>query len=82
MQSPRQYGYSFHHWTAYWLGQQLEKELNITVSDRHINRLLKTMGLSLRQQKADLTEQAPQSKIAIQDLSAHLTNDNLFSSMH
>jgi transposase len=84
MQSPRQHGYSFHHWTAYWLSQQLEKELNIKVSDRHINRLLKTMGLSLRQQKADLTQQAPQSKIAIQDLSAHLhlTNDNFFSSMH
>jgi transposase len=47
-QSPREYGYSFQRWTAQWLGKHLEKELDIKVSDCHINRLLKQMGLSTR----------------------------------
>lgn len=46
--SPRDYGYAFQRWTAYWLSKHLAKELGITVSDRHINRLLKSMGLSTR----------------------------------
>jgi transposase len=48
--SPREYGYSFQRWTAQWLGKHLEKELDIKVSDCHINRLLKQMGLSTRSQ--------------------------------
>jgi transposase len=44
--SPRKYGYSFQRWTAQWLGKELAKELGIKVSDCHINRLLKKMGLS------------------------------------
>ncbi|MEG3919228.1 helix-turn-helix domain-containing protein [Microcoleus sp. POL10_C6] len=47
--SPREYGYSFQRWTAQWLGKHLAKELGIKVSDCHINRLLKEMGLSTRQ---------------------------------
>jgi transposase len=47
-QSPREYGYSFQRWTAGWLGKHLEEELHIKVSDCHINRLLKQMGLSTR----------------------------------
>ncbi|MBH8553542.1 helix-turn-helix domain-containing protein [Nostocaceae cyanobacterium CENA357] len=44
--SPRDYGYSFKRWTASWLQKHLAKELGIEVSDRHIKRLLKIMGLS------------------------------------
>lgn len=47
--SPREYGYSFGRWTAQCLSKHLAKELGIEVSDRHINRLLKEMGLSTRQ---------------------------------
>jgi transposase len=48
--SPKTYGYAFSQWTAQWLRKHLAKELGIEVSDRHINRLLKQMGLSTRNQ--------------------------------
>lgn len=49
--SPRDYGYPFQRWTAQWLGKHLAKELGIQVSNNHITRLLKSMGLSTRQTK-------------------------------
>jgi transposase len=49
-QSPRQLGYPFQRWTANWLRRHLEQETGTVVSDRHINRLLKQMGLSTRSQ--------------------------------
>ncbi len=45
---PRQFGYPFRRWTARWLNQHLSQETGVSVSDRHINRLLKQMGLSTR----------------------------------
>jgi transposase len=47
--SPRDYGYPFQRWTAQWLKRHLAQETGVEVSDRHINRLLKQMGLSTRQ---------------------------------
>ncbi|MEA5578140.1 helix-turn-helix domain-containing protein [Anabaena sp. UHCC 0451] len=46
--SPREYGYAFGYWTAQWLSKHLANELGIEISDRHINRLLKQMGLSTK----------------------------------
>ncbi len=46
--SPRDYGYVFHRWTAQWLSKHLANELGIRISPCHINRLLKKMGLSTR----------------------------------
>jgi transposase len=46
--SPREYGYAFGYWTAQWLSKHLKQELGIEISDRHINRLLKQMGLSTK----------------------------------
>ncbi len=43
---PREQGYPFQRWTAQWLSKHLAKELGIKISDCHINRLLKQMGLS------------------------------------
>ncbi|MDV3348627.1 helix-turn-helix domain-containing protein [Leptolyngbyaceae cyanobacterium CCMR0082] len=54
--SPRDHGYVFRRWTAGWLSKHLEKEYNIRVSDRHINRLLKQMGLSTRPQSLSKTD--------------------------
>jgi transposase len=54
-QSPKEYGYAFQRWTALWLSKHLAKELGIEVSERHVNRLLKQMGLSTRQ---DLSSQS------------------------
>lgn len=48
--SPRDYGYAFRQWTAQCLSKHLAGELGIQVSDRHINRLLKKMGLSTKPQ--------------------------------
>jgi transposase len=60
--SPRDYGYFFRSWTAEWLSKHLEKEFDIKVSDRHINRLLKKMGLSTRPKDTD-TEKANHSTV-------------------
>ena len=51
--SPRDYGYPLKHWTGQWLSEHLSKELGITISDRHVNRLLKQMGLSTRDKLTD-----------------------------
>ena len=48
--SPRDYGYPFERWTAQWLNKHLAKELGISFSNYHITRLLKSMGLSTRNQ--------------------------------
>ncbi len=72
-QSPREFGYTFHRWTANWLSKHLEKELGIAISDRHINRLLKKMGLSTRYKKSQIqqpeeVEQLRTNRIIISDL--------------
>lgn len=46
--SPKHFGYPFERWTAQWLRKHLLQETGVDVSDRHINRLLKQMGLSTR----------------------------------
>jgi len=56
-QSPRQYGYAFECWTAQWLSKHLAREFGIEISDRHINRLLKQMGLSTKRNHSS-TKQA------------------------
>ncbi|MBD2569025.1 helix-turn-helix domain-containing protein [Anabaena lutea] len=50
--SPREYGYAFGYWTAQWLSKHLANELGIEISDRHINRLLKQMGLSTKRKSS------------------------------
>lgn len=71
--SPREYGYPFERWTAQWLGKHLAKELGIEVSARHINRLLKDMGLSTRMKREKVATDLPKTKksgITIGDLQA------------
>ena len=78
--SPRDHGYSFRRWTANWLGKHLAKEFGIEVSDRHIKRLLKQMGLSTvpkpSNSKQNSTEQTQGSKILISDLKSAVIPDN------
>ncbi|MBG1263346.1 helix-turn-helix domain-containing protein [Nostoc commune] len=81
--SPREHGYSFRRWTANWLGKHLAKEFGIEVSDRHIKRLLKQMGLSTLPKpsnfEANSHEPAKGSKILINDLkSAVIPDDSEF----
>jgi transposase len=78
--SPRDYGYCFRRWTANWLQKHLAKELGIEVSDRHIKRLLKQMGLSTRPKpittQENTIEKVKASKILIGDLKSANTLDN------
>ncbi|MGJ5631511.1 helix-turn-helix domain-containing protein [Nostoc sp. CALU 1950] len=81
--SPRDHGYAFRRWTANWLAKHLAKEFGIEVSDRHIKRLLKQMGLSTLPKpsnyEANSNEQAQGSKILISDLkSAAIPDDTEF----
>ena len=82
-QSPRDFGYAFRRWTAGWLSKHLAKELGIEVSERHVNRLLKQMGLSTRQtskqqeqrsetnNKLQRLEKGKKSNIVIRNLSGN-----------
>jgi transposase len=56
-QSPRDCGYAFTRWTAKWLSKHLAKELNIEIGERHVNRLLKKMGLSTRHNTLETDKQ-------------------------
>ncbi|MEB3180059.1 MAG: helix-turn-helix domain-containing protein [Nostocaceae cyanobacterium] len=73
-QSPRDYGYGFKRWTVTWLRKHLAKELGIEVSDRHLKRILKQMGLSTIPKPtpsiSENTEKNPASKILISDLTS------------
>ena len=51
--SPRDYGYSFHSWTAEWLSKHLAKEFGKKYSTRHVYRLLKKNGVSIKRKKAN-----------------------------
>ena len=69
--SPQVYGYSFQHWTAEWLSKHLETEFSIKLSARHINRLLKKMGLSKRDrcsQNSQNQSDTEEAKIVIRNL--------------
>ena len=69
-QSPKVLGYSFDRWTAHWLRKHLLQESGIAITERHINRLLRQMGLSTRQRlqlhQGKLSRRTP---ISIEDLS-------------
>jgi transposase len=60
--SPRDYGYSFRRWTTNWLQKHLTKEFEVQVSDRHLKRLLKQMGLSTRPKPSNVEDNANQKK--------------------
>ncbi len=80
--SPREYGYPFQRWTAQWLSKHLAKEFGIEVSDRHINRLLKDMGLSTRPRREATekpTESTKNSSITIRDLQSNSEPNFLWS---
>ncbi len=68
--SPRDCGYSFGRWTGQYLSKRLAEEFGIKLSDRHINRLLKDMGLSARSKPAPAGDTTAQggNRLAIGDL--------------
>lgn len=69
--SPSDYGYAFGCWTAQWLSKHLATEFGIEISERHINRLLKQMGLSTKQKRSfakGATNHTKNTRITICDL--------------
>lgn len=69
--SPKDYGYSFNHWSGQCLSKHLAKEFKIEISPRHLNRLLKDMGISLRKSQPNTNTNQPVSTkdgIVIKDL--------------
>ncbi len=75
--SPQKYGYSFKRWTAGWLSKHLAKELGITISDRHVNRLLKQMGLSTRgNPSSSQGKTTKKTTITIEDLNPSLLSQS------
>jgi transposase len=72
--SPSEYGYAFGCWTAQWLSKHLATEFGISISDRHINRLLKQMGLSTKQKRScgkQATDHTKNTSIKICDLQSN-----------
>ena len=81
-QSPRQYGYAFECWTAQWLSKHLAQEFGIEISDRHINRLLKQMGLSTKRDRSSskqATAHTEDTSITICDLQSNCEPSFLWS---
>jgi transposase len=46
--SPKDYGYPFKTWTVSWLGKHIAKEKGIEVSQSHLKRVMRELGLSTR----------------------------------
>lgn len=65
--APKTLGYTFRYWTASRLGKHLAKEFGIEISHRHINRLLKQMGLSNRGKNVQIENKV--NNLVIDDIS-------------
>jgi transposase len=66
--SPKDYGYPFKTWTVSWLGKHIAKEKGIAVSQSHLKRVMRELGLSTRT-VAQQTHSQPRANISIGDLS-------------
>lgn len=75
--SPRDHGYSFRRWTTSWLQKHLAKEFGVEVSDRHLKRLLKQMGLSTKPKPSNVEDNANEKKQRAKILIADLKSANL-----
>jgi transposase len=64
---PRDYGYVFSRWTVSWLNKHLTAELEISISDRHLKRILKSLELSTKLPKLKQAY-TPENRIKIADL--------------
>lgn len=68
---PHDYGYGFRRWTANWLSKHLAKEFGLQLSECHIKRLLKQMGLSTKgksETASENTHEGVTCQISITDI--------------
>lgn len=64
-----EYKYPFSRWTAKKLSQHLKEELGIEVTPQHINKILKEMGISTKDNlKSKSEEKVSKNRIKIADL--------------
>lgn len=82
--NPKEFGYPFQRWTGQWLSKHLAKEFGVEVSDRHINRLLKQLGLSTRMstvkhEKLQYQNDDHNFQIAIDDLTTVTLSESALS---
>ena len=79
--SPRNYGYSFQRWTAKYLSKHLAEEFGVELTEQHINRLLKQMGLSTRQKASNSKDtnnlNVTSNRIFINDIQSENIPDSL-----
>jgi transposase len=79
--SPRDYGYAFTRWTANHLSRHLAKEFGFEITDQHINRLLKQMGLSTRPKASNSKDtnnlNVTSNRIFINDIQSENIPDSL-----
>lgn len=79
--SPRDCGYPFLHWTAKYLSKHLAKEFELEITEQHISRLLKQMGLSTRQKASNSTDinnlDLTSKHILINDIKSENSPDSL-----
>lgn len=67
--SPRDYGYPFRTWTVSWLGKHITKVMGIEVSESHLKRVMRDLGLSTRLPKSQPEKyKQPGANIFIADL--------------
>jgi transposase len=66
--NPTEHGYGFRRWTAQWLSEHLAKELGITISARHVSRLIKEIESSTLSQTNTLEPEIQGSRITIHNL--------------
>jgi transposase len=64
--SPQEFGYGFSRWTGEWLSKHLYGELEIKVSARHVNRMLKDYADETHKQLSPISMEC--SAILIDDL--------------
>jgi transposase len=65
--SPKEYGYPFKIWTVSWLAKHIAKEKGLTVSQSHLKRVMRELGLSTRT-KAQQPDKQSKANISISDL--------------
>ncbi|NEO75521.1 helix-turn-helix domain-containing protein [Moorena sp. SIO4G3] len=76
-QSPKEFGYPFRRWTANWLSKHLAQEFGIEVSDRHISRLLKQMGLSTKGKPRNPESNTTENDTPSKDKASNTSSDRV-----
>jgi transposase len=79
--SPKDYGYPFKTWTVSWLGKHITKEKGIAVSQSHLKRVMRELGLSTRSKPQQSIKQST-ANISIADLADFSLPDEELSELN